>query len=180
MLRQGRFSAMGVAFAGLSSLAGGQPMQSAQPVPESLKAPADQVLAFEFQATGVQIYECRARKDDPTQFEWIFKAPLADLFDASGQFVGKHYGGPTWEGADGSRVVGEVKAKDTSHSKGSIPWLLLSAKTTSGKGLFSPVKSIQRLNTVGGAAPSSASRAQAGQEVRVPYSATYAFYVGRP
>ena len=155
-------------------------MQNAKPVPETLKAPSDQVLAFELQATGVQIYECRARKDDSAQFEWAFKAPQADLFDASGQLVGRHYGGPTWESPDGSKVVGEVKAKDTSLSSGSIPWLLLGAKATAGKGLFSPVKSIQRLNTTGGAAPASASQAQAGQEVRVPYTATYAFYVGKP
>ena len=155
-------------------------MQSAKPVPEALKAPADQVLAFELQATGVQIYECRALKDDPARFEWAFKAPQAELFDASGLLVGKHYGGPTWESPDGSKVVGEVKAKDTSLSSGSIPWLLLGAKATAGKGLFSPVKSIQRLNTVGGAAPVNASQAQAGQEARVPYTATYAFYVGKP
>ena len=180
MLRQDRLSTMGVAFVSLSSLVGGQPMPSAKAVPEALKAPADQVLAFELQATGVQIYECRALKDDPARFEWAFKAPQADLFDASGLLVGKHYGGPTWESADGSKVVGEVKAKDTSLSSGSIPWLLLGAKATAGKGLFSPVKSIQRLNTVGGAAPATAAQAQAGQEVRMPYTATYAFFVGKP
>ena len=179
MVRQGRLISMGVAFVGLSSLAGGQPVQGAKPVPEALRAPADQVLAFELQATGVQIYECRALKDDPTRFEWAFKAPQADLFDASGRLVGKHYGGPTWEGPDGSKVVGEVKAKDTSFSSGSIPWLLLSAKSASGEGQFRPVKSIQRLNTTGGAAPATAGQAQAGQEVRVPYTATYAFYVGK-
>jgi hypothetical protein len=181
MLRQSRFTiTTGAAFAALSASAAGPGMQSAKPVPETLKAPADQVLAFELQATGVQIYECQVRKEDPAQFEWIFKAPEADLFDASGRLVGKHYGGPTWESPDGSKVVGEVKAKDTSLSSSSIPWLLLGAKTTSGQGLFSPVKSIQRLNTVGGAAPASASRAQAGQVARVPYTATYAFYVGKP
>jgi hypothetical protein len=180
MLRQTRFTTMGATFVALSASAAGPGVQSAKPVPEALRAPADQVLAFELQATGVQIYECRALKDDPARFEWIFKTPQADLFDASGLLVGKHYGGPTWESADGSKVVGEVKAKDTSLSSGSIPWLLLGAKSNSGPGLFGPVKSIQRLNTVGGAAPASASQAQAGQEVRVPYTATYAFYVGKP
>jgi len=180
MLRQDRFMTVGAALLGLSSLAGAEPAPTAKPVPEALRAPADQVLAFELRATGVQIYECRARKEDPAQFEWIFKAPEADLFDVSGQRVAKHYGGPTWESSDGSRVVGEVKAKDTSRSSGSIPWLLLGVKSTSGQGLFRPVRSIQRLNTLGGAAPATASQAQAGQEVRVPYSATYAFYVAKP
>jgi len=180
MLRQNRCTAMGATFVALSVTAAGSGVLAAKPVPEALRAPTDQVLAFELQATGVQIYECRARKEDPAQFEWIFKAPEAELFDASGQRVGKHYGGPTWESPDGSKVVGEVKAKDTSLSSGSIPWLLLGAKATAGRGLFSPVKSIQRLNTVGGAAPATAGQAQAGQEVRVPYTATYAFYVGKP
>ncbi|MDR3682769.1 MAG: DUF3455 domain-containing protein [Geothrix sp.] len=180
MFRQDRLRSVGVVFLGLSSLAGGQSMKGARSVPEALKAPADQVLAFELQASGVQIYECRARQDDPARFEWVFRAPEADLFDASGQRVGRHYGGPTWEGQDGSKVVGEVKAKDTSRSSGSIPWLLLGAKSNAGPGRFGPVRSIQRLDTVGGAAPASASPAQVGQEVRVPYRATYAFYVNRP
>jgi hypothetical protein len=180
MLCQTRFTIIGAAFAALSVTAAGPGVQSAKSVPETLKAPVDQVLAFEVRATGVQIYECRARQDDPAQFEWTFKAPQADLFDASGRLVGKHYSGPTWEGLDGSKVVGEVKAKDSSLASGSIPWLLLSAKSTSGEGQFSPVRSIQRLNTLGGAAPASASQAQAGQEIRVPYTATYTFYVGKP
>jgi hypothetical protein len=180
MRRQTRFTTLGAALVTLSVLAVEPSMQSTKAVPEALKPPADQVLAFELQATGVQIYECRASKDDPARFEWVFKAPQAVLFDAKGNRVGNHYGGPTWEGLDGSNVVGDVKAKDTSLSSGSIPWLLLSAKSTSGNGLFSRIKSIQRLNTSGGAAPATASQAQAGQEAKVPYTATYAFYVTKP
>jgi hypothetical protein len=180
MRRQLRFTITGAALVALSALAAEPPVQGAKAMPETLKAPADQMLAFELQATGVQIYECRASRDIPARVEWVFKAPEADLFDASGKRVGRHYGGPAWEGLDGSRVVGDVKAKDTSLSGGSIPWLLLSARATSGEGLFSPVKSIQRLNTMGGAAPVSASQEQIGQEVRVPYTATYVFYVGKP
>jgi peroxiredoxin len=149
--------------------------------PMSLKPPADQMQAFELQASGVQIYECRATKEDAAPFEWSFKAPQADLFDAAGKRVGTHYAGPTWEGLDGSKVVGEVKAKDTTQSAGSIPWLLLTAKSNSGEGLFGRVKSIQRLATTGGGAPAEAPvKAQAGQEVRVPYRAIYAFYVTVP
>ena len=181
MPRQTIFTTVSASFAALSAIAAPPMLPSVKVVPEALKAPVDQVLAFELQATGVQIYECRANKEVPTRFEWAFKAPQADLFDASGKQVGRHYGGPTWEGMDGSRVAGDVMAKDTSLSGGSIPWLLLGAKSTSGDGLFSRVRSIQRLNTTGGAAPAEApSAGQAGQEVRVPYTATYAFYVGRP
>jgi hypothetical protein len=46
----------------------------------------------------------------------------------------------------------------------------------SGNGLLSKVTHIQRLNTKGGKAPSSGcDPAHAGEEIRVPYSATYLF-----
>jgi hypothetical protein len=155
-------------------------MQGARMVPGALQPPSDQVLAFELHAKGVQIYECRPGKEDPNRFEWAFKAPQAELFDGSGKQVGTHYGGPTWEAADGSKVVGAVRAKAESPASGAIPWLLLEARAVTGAGLFGYVKSVQRVDTAGGAAPAVASAAQAGQELRVPYTATYAFYVDRP
>ncbi len=66
--------------------------------------PANQTLALTLDARGVQIYECRAVAGDPAKYEWAFKAPEADLFDAQGRKVGRHYAGPTWELADGSKV----------------------------------------------------------------------------
>jgi hypothetical protein len=150
-------------------------------VPENLRTPATEVLSLETEATGVQIYECNASKEAPTRFEWIFKAPEADLFDKAGKKIAKHYAGPTWDSNDGSKVVGEVKAKDNGPDPNAIPWLLLSAKSTSGTGVFSKVKSIQRVHTVGGRAPTEAcSQAQAGKVARVGYKATYNFYVSKP
>jgi hypothetical protein len=60
---------------------------------------------------------------------------------------------------------------------GAIPWLLLAAAEHTGSGVFATVTHIQRLDTVGGAAPSEGcDEAHAGAEVREPYTATYAFY----
>ena len=149
-------------------------------VPDSLKVPAGQVLTLKTTATGVQIYECRAVKDDAARFEWAFKAPEAQLFDSSGAKIGKHYGGPAWEGNDGSKVVGEVKGRDAGPDPAAIPWLLLAAKSNSGTGIFARTTSIQRLQTVGGNAPGkSCSASQAGQENRVPYQAAYYFYAAQ-
>lgn len=150
-------------------------------VPENLRPPATEVVSLETVATGVQIYECSASKEAPTRFEWTFKAPEADLFDMAGNKIAKHYAGPTWESNDGSKVVGEVKAKDNGPDPNAIPWLLLSAKSTSGTGVFSRVKSIQRVHTGGGKAPTDAcSPEQAGKVTRVGYKATYNFYVAKP
>ncbi len=146
--------------------------------PEALRPPAGRQLALEALATGAQIYECSASKDQPARFEWVFKAPEAGLFDRKGRKVGKHYAGPTWESTDGSAVVGEVKARDPGPDPTAIPWLLLTTKSNSGAGVFSQVKSIQRLQTVGGKAPTApCSQDNAQQVVRVPYKAAYYFYV---
>jgi hypothetical protein len=150
-------------------------------IPENLKVPSTQVSSLEAHAVGVQIYECSATKTDPTRFEWVFKAPEADLFDSDGKKIGKHYAGPTWESNDGSKVIGEVKAKDNGPDAGAIPWLLLSAKSTSGKGVFSQILSVQRLFTAGGKAPAEGcDKAQSGKETRVAYKARYVFFVAKP
>src|SRR5258708_20784372 len=150
-------------------------------VAETLKNTAAQTLSLVSADTGVQIYECSAGKTDPAKFEWAFKAPEADLFDLSGRKTGKHYAGPTWESNDGSKVVGEVKARDDGPDANAIPWLLLSAKTTSGAGVFGQTKSIQRLDTAGGKAPAEPSdRAQLGKQAPVAYAATQPFSIAKP
>jgi len=148
--------------------------------PEALRPPADQVVALEALADGVQIYECSAGKDQPARFEWVFQAPEAELSDRTGRKIGKHYAGPTWESTDGSAVVGEMKARDAGTDPNAIPWLLLTAKSNSGTGVFSQVKSIQRLRTVGGKAPSGPCGADNAKAVaRVPYKAVYYFFVAK-
>lgn len=150
-------------------------------VPESLRTPPTEMLSLETAAIGVQIYECSPRKDEPTRFEWTFKAPEADLFDAAGRRIGRHYAGPTWESEDGSKVVGVVKARDNGPDSTAIPWLLLSAKATAGPGVFDRTTSIQRAHTVGGTPPDeSCSEAQSGKESKVAYRATYYFYIPKP
>jgi hypothetical protein len=128
-------------------------------------------------AKGVQIYECRANTDNADQYEWILKAPEADLFDARGKKIGHHYRGPSWASIDGSKVTGEVKASESSTDPNAIPWLLLTAKTHEGRGIFSRVNSIQRLETHGGKAPSGGCDQSAiGKQLQVPYTAVYYFY----
>ena len=137
-------------------------------VPANLQ-PANESLAQVVPAKGVQIYECRDAK-------WVFVAPEADLFDRYGKKIGTHYAGPAWEAADGSKVVGAVKARSDAPQAGAIPWLLLSTKSVAGEGSFSKVTSIQRVSTTGGVAPTGGC--EAGAKARVPYTADYYFFKG--
>jgi hypothetical protein len=149
--------------------------------PTALQPPAGQVLALAAAGSGVQIYECKPTQTDPSRYEWTFKAPEAELADASGHTLGKHYAGPTWESTDGSTVVGEMKAHDAGPDANAIPWLLLGAKSNSGSGVFAHVASIQRLQTTGGKAPATAcGKDNAAQVARVPYKAMYYFYTSKP
>ena len=162
-------------------LAGCEPNSSAKLsaplVADTLKVPSTDALAFVATAKGVQIYECRANKDNPNDYEWVLKAPEADLFDMHGKKIVHHYGGPTWESSDGSKVIGEVKSSEPSTEANAIPWLLLSAKTHEGHGIFSKVNSIQRLETRGGKAPSEGCDQSAmGRQLQVPYTVMYYFY----
>ena len=150
-------------------------------VPDDLKVHANQTLSSEARGVGVQIYECRENKTGPAKPEWVFTAPEAELLDSSDRRIGKHYVGPTWESADGSKVIGELRVIHKSPENNSMPWLLLRAKSHSGSGVFSRIESIQRLNTIGGNAPAEGcSEDQLGKEIRVPYKAMYYFYVGKP
>src|SRR5258708_40290209 len=74
-----------------------------------LRVPAGQTVLLKALGKGVQIYDCKARADDPGKFEWSFKAPEADLTNEHEDKIAKHYAGPTWEANDGSKVVGAKK-----------------------------------------------------------------------
>lgn len=107
---------------------------------------------------------------------WLFIGPEAELFaDAGGNGkVGIHYAGPTWLSNSGSGVVGIVADRCTPDVT-AIPWLLLSAVSSRGPGIFEGTTHIQRLNTVGGLMPSTLGTTY-GEKVRVPYTAEYVFY----
>jgi hypothetical protein len=144
------------------------------PTPSVLEPPATAKLSMVVPARGVQIYECRVQKGGA---EWAFVAPEADLFDSKGRQIGSHGAGPNWQASDGSRIVGTVQARADAPSAGAIPWLLLSSKASGLQGLFSPVTHVQRVNTVGGVAPTGPCTP--GATARVAYTADYVFFTNR-
>jgi len=144
-------------------------------VPAALAVPGHASAAM-FSASGVQIYRCQKSAQGGADFAWTFVAPEASLHDSQGAVAGRHYGGPTWEAVDGSKVVGKLVAKVPAPDSASIPWLLLSATVAQAGPTLGRVDFVQRLNTRGGAAPSGGCAAdKVDQEARVPYTADYVF-----
>jgi hypothetical protein len=135
---------------------------------DELRVPEGSTLVFHAYAEGVQIYQW-----DGTG--WAFRGPSAKLYaDAAGTgTVGIHYGGPTWESNSGSLVVGTL-SKPCERGPTDIPWLLLNAVRSEGPGIFHRVAFIQRVNTVGGRAPTAPG--SPGEVRNVPYTAEYFFY----
>jgi hypothetical protein len=161
----------------IGALAAARVAQSPPAIPHAIAPREGQPLLERIAARGVQVYECRADASAPGGARWVFVAPEAQLFDGGGAPSGTHYGGPHWEAADGSKIVGSVESRAEAPKAGAIPWLLLSARSVGHPGRFARVTSIQRVNTEGGSAPTRECRAAtAGDKEKVPYTADYLFY----
>lgn len=128
-------------------------------------------------AVGVQIYSCNATAGG---FAWSLLAPRADLYNDNGKLIATHFGGPTWQAVDASKVVGQ-RVDGVTVDGSAIPWLLLSAASTSA-GLdgarLVETTFIQRIATTGGLTPPAAdcNTETAGTVTEVPYTADYYFW----
>jgi hypothetical protein len=165
-----------VALLAATCLLGGMRIaQATEAVPDALQPPVGYTVAFTAKATGVQVYTSTAEAGGA--LHWTLEAPLAELVGASG--VIHHYAGPSWEAADGSKIVRDkdspvvsVPAKQPSTD---IPWLLVKVVADSADGILHKVGYVQRISTQGGVAPPKPP-VRVGTKVGVPYTATYVFY----
>ena len=152
---------------------------TAPEVPSAIAVPAGNKLAFTLKGSGLLNYECRAKADSAGAFDWALVSPEAVLKDRSDALVGKYYGGPTWEHADGSKVTGKQLAVAPSPAAGNIPWQLVQATPSTGSMTMNGVTYVQRINTAAGVAPSEPCGATTvASKKQVRYSADYLFYKG--
>lgn len=148
-------------------------------VPSGLEVPADQHLTLEAHGIGFQVYECT---DTGNGHAWTFRAPAALLFAPDGEIVASHFGGVDvglpagvyWQSTlDGSRVHGGNAIAVP--NPGAVAQLRLTSLDNAGNGIFSPTTFIQRLQTVGGLAPTTPC-GRIGSRLPVFYQAEYFFY----
>jgi len=157
----------------------GLPMANAQKeprpeVPDAIQAPAGEEVILSVHASGSQIYTCQSTDG---KFSWNLKGPDAELRDRRDKVIGSHFAGPAWKLKDGSAVTGKAAAHVDSLDPDSIPWLLVTAVSHSGKGLLANVTSIQRIHTRGGKPPAGGCDAShRDAETRSSYTADYYFY----
>jgi hypothetical protein len=150
-------------------------------VPSRIQVPDGNKLFLVGHAVGVQIHACDATADG---YAWRLVAPRATLYADNGKLVATHFGGPTWQATDGSKVLGQ-RVDGVTVDPGAIPWLLLSAASTSAGpdgDRLAATTYIQRLATTGGLTPPAAdcNASTAGTVHEVPYTADYAFWKAQP
>ena len=132
-------------------------------------------------ATGTQNYACTAGASGNV---WTFVGPQATLYGDNGHVIAMHFAVPgsnppvpEWQANDGSTVVGH-KLAATTPDPTAIPWLLLSAASTSmgpdGGDRLAATTYIVLATTTAGLAPTTACNV--GDTANVPYTADYYFY----
>jgi Protein of unknown function (DUF3455) len=168
----------GALCAAVAVASGATAAQAAEPtIPSEIQVLPGNKLFLEAHATGVQIYTCIAVAGE---YGWSAPTPRANLYSENGKLVATHYGGPTWEARDGSKVVGRKEAGLTVDPT-AIQWLRLAAASTSvgsDGGHLAGTTYIQRVATVGGLPPAAAdcTAATAGSRQEIPYLADYRFW----
>jgi hypothetical protein len=164
------------------------------PVPQNIRVPAGNRAYLVGRAFGTQNYVCLPSANSPTGFGWILFGPQANLFDKDGEQVMTHFSSanteevdnpvrPVWQNSqDTSAVWAKMYPNGSVAVPGAIPWLLLEVirreDGPTGGSKATATTFIQRLNTVGGVAPSTGCTqlGEVGNRQYVPYAADYFFY----
>lgn len=151
--------------------------RSGPEVPERIDVEDGNKVFLVGHAIGVQIYRCNSSAAGSS---WGFVAPRADLYGDNGKVIITHYGGPTWEAKDGSKVEAS-RVDGVTMDETAIPWLLLKvgSKSAGSDGdRLTGTTFIQRVATTGGVAPapSACNSETANDVVEIPYTADYYFW----
>jgi Protein of unknown function (DUF3455) len=151
-------------------------------VPAGLQVPAGNQAFREGDAIGTQDYICLPSG-------WTFFGPQATLFNEHDKQIITHFLSPnpfetgtpprvTWQDSEDTSKVWGMTIASVSVQPDAIPWLLVQVVGAqdgpTGGDELSETTFIQRVNTVGGVAPTTACTV--GMMALVPYSAEYFFY----
>jgi Protein of unknown function (DUF3455) len=157
--------------------------------PPALRVPGGNKVFREGAAIGTQDYICLP---SGSGFAWTFFGPQATLFNKRDEQIITHFLSPnpfqngtprvTWQDSrDTSKIWGSAVASVTVEPD-AIPWLLVEVVGAedgpTGGDELSETTFVQRLNTVGGVAPSTGctTATNVGMTALVTYSADYFFY----
>ena len=175
------------------------------PVPPDLQVQAGNKAFLEGHAVGTQNYVCASSAASTTGVAYVLFTPEATLFNDDHDQLITHFFSPnpdpsdpnvnpavvahgtiraTWQHSrDASTVWARLHPKGSAVvSRNAIAWLLLDVAGAedgpTGGDILTKTTFIQRVNTVGGLAPSAGCSlsTDVGNQAFVPYTADYIFY----
>jgi hypothetical protein len=187
---------LGMAFVALPQAARAEKKVTPPPVPAGLEVEAGNEAVFVGHGVGTQNYVCLP---SGSTVAWTLFTPEATLFDDRGKQLTTHFFSPnpqdggivraTWQDSKDTSTVWGTLINSSSDAafvnRGAIAWLLLQVapkvgaqEGPTGGDRLTETTFIQRLNTVGGLAPTTdcAVTADIGKKAFVPYTADYFFY----
>lgn len=135
--------------------------------------------------TGSLTYEVR-RPDTTNPPQWVLMDVSGDLCDDTGvmphmayrglgQTLATAQPGLAWKMTSGATVHWSVQASVNAPQSADAAWVLFRSEPSAGHDLLDQVTYVQLLGTVGGAPPASVG--QIGEQVKVPYTGRYVFYI---
>lgn len=164
------------------------------PMPGDLQVDGDFRPFLMTHAVGTQNYMCLPRPSG-NGLGWTFIGPQATLFDDEGEQAATHYlsvnpdeslARATWQDSQDSSAVWAMAVATSTDAKyvaqGAIPWLKLQVvgweDGPTGGDRLSDTKFIQRVNTLGGTAPTT-DCPSIGARLFAAYETDYIFYRAR-
>ena len=153
-------------------------------VPNAIKAPADEHVGGRFHVVAAETFACQQQTNADggtggVTYAWTTVALDAKLLDwDTNATIGMHTHSPlpTFTSTDGSSVVAMPTAMVPSPNGTGGPWLLLTAVSHSGTGIFSSATSLQRINTAGGGMPPATCDATTDPSARPIVNGSSDFY----
>jgi hypothetical protein len=162
------------------------------PVPAELEVPAPNQAFLLGRGVGTQNYSCQPSLTIG-QVAWVLFTPQATLFTDQGEQLTSHFNSPnpveggtvvraTWRDSQDTSTVWAKATGVVSVTPDDIAWVRLQVVGAevgpTGGNTLSGTTFIQRLNTVGGLAPSTGCDlpTDIGHKAFVPYTADYFFY----
>ena len=141
---------------------------------DASSAPKEARFVMELEGQGYQQFQCSRDRDG---YYWRFVTPSVRLLDSQGRLVATQGADFAFTGSDGSLLRAKIVASEATSTHSRLKNVLFKV-TAHGKkrGQLSSFLWVRRTSAKGGIPQTVCSSSHLSEVVKVPFSATYAFY----
>lgn len=141
---------------------------------DSTSAPKEARFVMELTGQGYQQFQCTR---DRVGYYWRFVTPNVKLIDSHGQLVATQGADFAFVGVDGSLLRAKIVSSEATNTHSRLKNILFEVFPHGKKrGKLSSFHWVRRTSAKGGIPQSVCSSSRLSEVIKVPFSATYAFY----